>query len=616
MIIYRNTIGNFVKDVMYGEIADKLEQLFVEKRISHGNFREHLAWQNSLAAMSEVLQIGKVPEDAIVSVEYQIPLTAKRIDFLLSGLNEKDQKNVVIVELKQWSDCQMTAKNDLVLAYVAGSNRLVAHPSYQALSYAQTIANFNEAVQIKHIDLEPCAFCHNFPESKRLHIDNPFYSEIVESSPIFLSKDRKKLADFIGKYIKKSDQGQSLFDIDFGHIKPSKALQDVIGRVLQGNREFVLLDDQKVAYESVIKVVESSLKDGKKRTVVVNGGPGTGKSVIAINLLATLVKHGLNSFYVSKNAAPRYVYFEQIKKGQGKLGYLKNLFKSSGSFVDSKSNEFDVLLVDEAHRLNEKSGFYGTAGVNQIKEIINASKVSVFFLDEEQKVTLKDFGSFCEIKKQCLLMNSIVYAGEDYALSSQFRCNGSDAYIAFLDDALEIRSTANKKLEGLNFDFEVFDDPAKMKEALMIRNSNNKARIVAGYCYDWVSRHDSSLSDIKLGDGFKAQWNFNTTNTWAIDPESFEQVGCIHTCQGLEFDYVGVIIGKDLRFENGRVVSDYKKRSKDDKSLNGLGKLSDKSIADTIIRDTYKVLMTRGQKGCYVYCEDKPLRDHLKELMK
>jgi DUF2075 family protein/nucleoid DNA-binding protein len=618
MIIYHNDVAHFTQAVLYGEIADQLESLFKAHHISHNNPHEHVAWQNSLSVVKDVLEIGNVPDDINVSIEYQIPLTAKRIDFLLSGFDEKGHDNVVIIELKQWSDCQQTAKNDLVVAYVAGENRILAHPSYQALSYAQTIQAFNETVRDDGIGLHPCAFCHNFSEANRSHIDNDFYSDVIKDAPLFLGRpeDRKGLADFINRYIKKSDNGKALYDIDFGHIRPSKALQDVVGSMLKGNPEFVLLDDQKVAYESIIEIVKKSIEDSKKRTIVVQGGPGTGKSVIAINLLATFIKAKLNAFYVSKNAAPRNVYFEEIRRGKDKLGYVKNLFKSSGSFVDSKPNEFDVLLVDEAHRLNEHSGFYGTDGVNQVKEIINASLVSVFFLDEEQKVTLKDFGTFDEIKKQAEAVGSELHHGPDFKLSSQFRCNGSDAYIAFLDEVLGIRKTANFDLEGLNFDFEVFDDPLAMKEALAKKNGNNKARMVAGYCYNWVSRKDPNLMDIQLAGDFSAQWNFNNTSTWAIDPNSFDQVGCIHTCQGLEFDYVGVIIGQDLRYDpiKDQVIADYHKRSKDDKSLNGLGQMEDKSIADRIIRDTYKVLLTRGQKGCYVYCEDKALAQHLKDL--
>lgn len=616
MIIYKNTVHEFRKDAIYGEIADKLEELFILNHLSHDNPREHAAWINSLSAVNDVLEIAKTPDEVTLSIEYMIPLTSKRIDFLISGFGDEEKENVVIIELKQWSDCDQTAKNDLVLAFVAGAKRLVAHPSYQALSYAETIENFNETVRKDNLGFYPCAFCHNFLEGNRGHIDNDFYQDVIKEAPLFLAKDREKLASFVARYIKKADQGKALMTIEYGRLKPSRALQDVVGSILKGNPEFVLLDDQKVSYENILNLVADSIKDGKKRTIVIQGGPGTGKSVIAINLLAHLTKKGLNASYVSKNAAPRNVYFEVMRRGKLRLAYVKNLFKGSGAFVDAKSNEFDVLLVDEAHRLNEKSGMFRNQGVNQIQEIINASLVSVFFLDEEQKVTLQDFGSFDEIKKQSKELGSVLYSGEDYTLSSQFRCNGSDAYIAFIDNLLGIRKTANPNLEGLNFDFRVFDDPNVMKEALKAKNATNRARMVAGYCYDWVSRYDPKAMDIRLENGFEAQWNFNSTDTWAIDENSFDQIGCIHTCQGLEFDYVGVVIGKDLRYEHGEVITDYKGRSKDDHSLFGLGKLKDKSIADRIIRDTYKVLLTRGQKGCFVYCEDKDLREYLKEILK
>jgi DUF2075 family protein len=229
---------------------------------------------------------------------------------------------------------------------------------------------------------------------------------------------------------------------------------------------------------------------------------------------------------------------------------------------------------------------------------------------------LSDIGSKAEIIKWAKEENSELMSGPDLVLKSQFRCNGSDGFISFLDGVLFGKNVSEVSLKEIDYDFEVFDDPSLMREKLRSLNlsTNNRVRMVAGYCYNWVSEKDPAAMDIVLGD-FKAQWNFHNTSTWAIDENSFDQVGCIHTCQGLEFEYVGVIIGKDLRYENGHIVTDYKMRARTDKSLNGLGKLSDKSIADTLIRNTYKVLMDRGLKGCYVYCEDKALGDYLRSFL-
>ena len=278
---------------------------------------------------------------------------------------------------------------------------------------------------------------------------------------------------------------------------------------------------------------------------------------------------------------------------------------------------FDCLIADEAHRLNAKSGMFQNLGENQIKEIIHASKVSVFLIDENQKVTTSDIGSIDLIKYYAEKEGSTVFCGEDYNLVSQFRCNGSDGYLAFLDNLLGIKETANKTFD-FDYDIKLFSDPNKMKETLRVKNSiNNKARLLAGYCYNWITKNNTSsdVYDIELENGFKAKWNFSNTNTWAIDDDTFDQVGCIHTSQGLEFDYVGVIIGKDLRYENGKVITDFTKRAKTDTSLKGIKSTKNYELADQIIRNTYRTLLSRGQKGCYIYSEDNSLLNYISEML-
>lgn len=344
---------------------------------------------------------------------------------------------------------------------------------------------------------------------------------------------------------------------------------------------------------------------------------GTGKSVVAIQLLCDLINKGFSANYVTKNSAPREVYFEKLKNNNFKLNYIKNLFKGSGCFIDVPNNFFDCLIVDEAHRLNAKSGIFQNKGENQIKEIIHSSKVSVFFIDENQKVTTSDIGSIDLIKYYAEQENSSIYSGEDLKLVSQFRCNGSDGYLAFLDNLLGIRKTANLFLD-LDYDFKVFDNPNELKEAVKLKNEiNNKSRLLAGYCYNWITKNNpyGNDYDIELEDDFKAKWNFENTKTWAIDKDSFDQIGCIHASQGLEFDYVGVIIGKDLRYEDNNVVTDYRFRANTDTSLKGIKTNKNYKLADQIIRNTYRTLLSRGQKGCYIYCEDKKLSEYIKKMI-
>jgi DUF2075 family protein len=278
------------------------------------------------------------------------------------------------------------------------------------------------------------------------------------------------------------------------------------------------------------------------------------------------------------------------------------LFRGSGSYYQTATNTFDCLIVDEAHRLKLKSGYQSNLGENQVKEIINASKISGFFIDEDQMVTTSDIGTCEEIRKWANFYGSKIHESEDLNLVSQFRCNGSDGYLAFLDNLLGVRETANKTFEKeFDYDLRIFDDPNEMYAALKQKNVNNKARMIAGYTYEWISKHDKTAYDIVLKNGFKKQWNF-TTDSFATDPDSFEQVGCIHSTQGIEFEYVGIIIGLDLRYENGRVITDKSKAAQSDGS-SGVRRTRNEQLADRIIRNTYRTLLSRGQKD--VLCSVK-----------
>lgn len=622
MLVYEGVKSEFINDVNLNLIVNKIYEKY-KKYFGRTSDSQLNSWKNSMQYMRGVLDDNEIPDNAGVAIEFNIPTTSKRIDFILSGRDRNKKDSVIIIELKQWEKCEaVQGKDGIVSTFTGHAVREVTHPSYQAMSYANLIKDFNETVQLEDIGLYPCAFLHNYELSEDDPICNIQYQEYIKEAPMFGANDFMKLRSFIKKYIFEGDDRETLYKIENGKIRPSKRLQDSLNKMLQGNNEFNMIDEQKVIYEDAIRMVIDTLSANEKNVLVVQGGPGTGKSVLAINLLVELTNRNMTCFYVTKNAAPRAVFRDKLK-GTFKMSYINNLFQGSGQFTEAESNEVDCLIVDEAHRLNAKSGMFQNLGENQIKEVINASNFSIFFIDEDQKITLKDIGSVDEIKKYAKELNAGIKIVE---LESQFRCNGSDGYLAWLDNILDIRKTANFDGMDFDYDFRVVDNPNELRQLIEEKNKiNNKSRLVAGYCWNWISsgKNDSNVHDIVIPEyNFEMSWNLGNSQTWAIDPMSINEVGCIHTCQGLEFDYVGVIIGDDIRYENGKIITDYTKRAKTDQSLKGINKIAKEQgqgvaneIADKIIKNTYRTLMTRGMKGCYVFCMDKNLQLYLQNKL-
>lgn len=614
MLVYTATKGEFVKDVRRNSIADKILTSFVRETGRSTGPREIASWQNSMLYMNNVIEEAGIPDDAGIAIEYVIPGTSKRIDFIITGLDQVNRDTAVLIELKQWQAAEKTELDGVVRTVVGGGLRDVSHPSYQVWSYAALLQDFNTNVQDNNIQLKPCAYLHNYVQDDVIR--NKFYDEYLTLAPVFLRNDAEKLANFIKQYIRHGDRHGVMYQIEHGKIRPSKQLADSLAGMLAGNREFVLIDDQKVVYETALRLSRDS-SDEVKNVLIVEGGPGTGKSVVAINLLVEITQREQTVKYVTRNSAPRVVY-EALLTGKMTKSRITNMFSGSGSFVDVESNSIDTLVVDESHRLNEKSGMFAK-GFNQVKEIIDAAKCTIFFIDENQKVTFKDIGTKDEIKYWAAQAGATITTLE---LASQFRCNGSDGYLAWLDNILNIRQTANTTLDEIDYDFRVIDDPSRLHDMIKELNTeNNKSRVVAGYCWDWISQKDKSLYDIEIG-GYRAQWNLvDDGQAWIIKPNSVSEVGCIHTCQGLELDYVGVVIGDDMVVRDGRIITDGLKRAKTDKSLAGFKAMlktdaeKAEQMADQIIKNTYRTLMTRGMKGCFIYCTDPETQEYFKQAL-
>ena len=616
MIIYSDSLGQFKNDVtlnmMQGILLNKLR----EKGLSGGSPSEVASWNNSLHYMKDVLDDPYFSSDCQVAVEYNIPQTSKRVDFIIMG-NNNDEDHVVIVELKQWAKvekideaCGHSVMSDLK------SHEPVAHPSYQAYSYKCLILDYCDDTHVNDETVRPCAYLHNLEEKYRPVIEDELYKEWTDEAPAFLQKDVLKMREFMKKYIHlKADDGSLLYKIEQGRLRPTKSLQDALDSMLCGNEEFHMIDEQVVAYDKIMKAIKEAEQDHKKHVIIITGGPGTGKSVLAINLLAKCITQlGLNASYITKNMAPRKCYANLLAKGNAKkMINLQKAIQSPWCLPSTIYNGLDVGIYDEAHRMQKKP--YRYPGNDMLEDAIKAAKVSVFFVDDDQRITVDDKYDVDAIIEYAKKEGAIVH--KPYELVSQFRCDGSDGYISFINNLLQIKQTANPTFEFNKLDIRIFDDPNELRDQLRELNKiNNKSRMIAGYCYDWNVKNRRGEWDIELEKGFKAKWNLEKDDHWAVNPDSFEEIGCIHTCQGMEFDYVGVFIGKDLYYENGEVKTNRMAISKDDRTSGIRLKSTTDEEADKLIRRTYKVLLTRGLKGCLLYCEDKALAEHIKKALR
>jgi DUF2075 family protein len=616
MLAYLATKDQFLLDAP--TIEDKVRNE-VKLKLGHNvGESEYASWRNSLGnAMYHALNTSEIPGDSGVAIEYRVNGRAFRIDFMLSGKNNSGKESLVIIELKQWTDIEFSDLSEHVRTYVGGGIKDKPHPSYQAWSYLSHLKMYNEYIYETGVEVNACAYLHNCNDQKVVSASR--YEEVLREVPVFIKGQGSELRSMISSNIKEGTGTGLLERIDEAVIRPSQQLADAVGSMLKGHDEFVLLDEQKTILEKIVKATNDSLT-GQKRVLIISGGPGTGKSVISINALARLTGQRLNARYVTPNAAPRAVFESRLKKIFAKAD-LRSLFSGSGSFTETSAESFDALIVDEAHRLKMKSGMFKNLGENQGKEIIKSAHTSVFFIDEAQKVTWSDVGEISMIEEQAGLAGAIV---ERLELTSQFRCGGSDDYMAWLDETLGAHADTAHYFSLDKFDFQIFDSPTELHNVIKEKNKiNNKSRVVAGYCWDWISQKKPELSDIKIDEfGYKATWNLTSDGSeWIISPKSVEEVGCIHTCQGLEVDYIGVIIGRDLIAVDGVLKTDPSARAKTDKSLAGYKKelkedpVSAEIKADEIIRNTYRTLMSRGMKGCYVYFVDPTTAEHFKKLL-
>lgn len=613
LIIYQNSAVGFRNAVDKNQIVADIEAQYIPK-FGRVGMAEKRSWNNSLKFMETIIRKSAIPDDCGVLIEYNIPTTSKRVDFIISGQDDNNNSNFVIIELKQWDNAESTQKEDIVASYVGGRVREMAHPSYQALSYKRYISDMNEAVYTNELNPYACAYLHNYTEKNPEPLTLPQYFDIISGTPIFFAGDGTKLESFIKKYVGKGNGLEILYQIENGKIKPSKKFIEYVADMFDGNDVYTLIDEQKLAYENIITYATTA---EKKRTIIINGGPGTGKSVVAMNAFVALLKKGKNLKFVAPNASFRTAMVDMLSNNtRHSKKRLNILFAGSGQFYNALNDEFDILVVDEAHRLKGKGAFM-YKGVSQVEDIVKASRVNVFFIDDNQRIRPDDIGTIEVVREVASKYGSEVV---EVVLEAQFRCSGAEGFLNWIDHNFQIRDTANfNGWDNNSFEFEIVDSPNYLFDRINEKNAQGyKARMLAGFAWPWTKdgNENAEVFDVNIAEhNFKMPWNSRTNQySWAIEEDTINQIGCVHTSQGLEFDYVGVIIGNDLKYDPEKMevyasIEHYYDAS-------GKKGLKNKPEELTyLIKNIYKVLLSRGMKGCYVFCRDKNLQDYLRSRL-
>ena len=653
-VLYKESQDQFIKDVERNQVYQKMLHCAEQAGIRSCE-SEIAAWTNNAPQISTLLNEAGV-KDSYITFEFLVPFSRKRIDCMIYGKGEDDSPNVIHIELKQWTNKSVNlaesegnfTTDDVVFhveAFTGHANRVVAHPSQQVKGYQGYLSNFIEVVSTHEVNLTGFAYCYNYlknDDKKPAYLYDEKYSRLLQEYPTYARDQRDELVDKMQQLLKKGEGLEVFNKLINSPVRPSKKLLSEVSTMIEegDTSAFHLLEDQIVARNIILDKIRpmvsttSSANPNQKYVIIVNGGPGTGKTVIALHLLAELAKlskngNGLNVHYATKSKPLLEGVRTKVRPAS------RMLFSNVTSFVPASADEnsVDVLLIDEAHRIevsanNQYTPAARRTNLPQIDTIIRAAKVAVFFIDDRQAIRGKEIGSPSLIKEAAARYGAAV---EECELTSQFRCNGSDNYLNWLEQVLynePITSSFNKE----DFDLQIFDSPQEMYDKLVEQNNvpNQTARLMAGFCWPWsktVDENGDLVKDVKIGN-FAMPWETHDDVVqarklpkgyvkwfeWAYKPEGIKQVGCIYTAQGFEFDYAGVIIGEDLKYdsETHKIVTD-KSRTMD--PVLRMTRQEATMTFDDYVRNIYRVLMSRGMKGCYLYIVDEKLRNYFKQLL-
>jgi len=621
MALLRSSVAGMESQLASGSVVEQLMSRLVAttgRRPGEGEVR---SWKASLPILvNDLVSAGL--SNVEVLVEYQLPLTSKRVDAVLAGTDPKTGRDsYVLVELKQWHAADSYEDSPSLVHIDAYGNRPVLHPLEQVAGYAEYLVDYLPGLSTGDAKVVSCAYLHN---ATRMTVADLFdYRERPDSS-LFTGDAKSDFHHFLSQHLDSSSSGVESADRLLSmRSAPSRQLLAVAAEEIQHREQFVLLGEQRAAYELVMHEVAQARRADHKTIVIITGGPGSGKSVIALSLMGELARQGHTVLHATGSRS--FTQTLRVVAGKGSTR-VKSMFKYFNSFMEAEPNSLDVLILDEAHRIRETSvNRYTKKHLRtdrpQVDELMAAARVPVFLLDQYQVVRPGELGTVEEIRDYAADKG---YQVREVSLDDQFRCGGSEGYITWVQRLLEMESGGPSAWEPDGaFEVSVASSPEQMEAFLRAKASEGfGARMTAGYCWPW-SDPDSNgnlVPDVAIGNWSKP-WNLKSDRAvggappsalWATDPAGFGQVGCIYTAQGFEYDWNGVIFGPDLvwREDHWETVRSANK----DPDFRNTKKVSNEEF-HRLVLNVYKVLLTRGMMGTLVYSVDAETQQFLSSLI-
>lgn len=577
------------------------------------------SWERSLPVLAEDVRAAGL-EDAEILLEHRLPYTSKRVDAVIAGVHPTTRRpSYVVVELKQWGGFAPLANADDLVVVDGLSSQPRLHPQVQVADYCHYLHDFAASLTATDAHLHGVAYLHNAPM-----LPPSATRPATEYARIYSQAERDAFRSFLRSCIAPDESGGKAADLLLrGALSPTPQLLEVAAEQLRNRDQFVLLDSQKVAYELVMRAVRQAHASDTKQVVIVTGGPGSGKSVIALTLVGELAALGRSVMHATGSRSFTTTLRRVAGKGNRRTA---NLFSYFNSFMDSERNAIDVLVLDEAHRLRQTSANRFTKGAlrtgrSQLDELVTATRVPVFLLDEHQTVRPGELGSVAQIRAYAAQHGHEVV---EVSLDDQFRCGGSASYIEWVLRLLDLAPGGPIVWEGDDtFDLQIADSPSSLEASLRAElESGANARMAAGYCWPWSdpTPQQELVPDVAIGD-WRRPWNVKSdravglappSSLWATAEGGFAQVGCVYTAQGFEYDWNGVIIGPDMVRRGDRWVFD--RSANKDPDFRNRNKVSDEQFAASV-RNIYKVLLTRGMQGTVLYSTDDETQAFLRGLV-